>query len=200
MSITDIMSNHPYADFIHRVDKPARYMGGEYQSIVKDWDEVEATMVLAFPDVYDIGMSHLGTKILYSVVNRESDLCLERVFCPWPDMETELRERDVPLVSLESHRPLRDFDIVGFSLQYELTFTNILTMLDLSRIPLRNAERSLDDPLVIAGGPVATQPEPMAPFIDLFLIGDAEERLPRLMRHYAELKQTGRTEPYRNSN
>jgi radical SAM family uncharacterized protein/radical SAM-linked protein len=167
-------------------------MGGEHLSIVKNWDEVTATLALCFPDAYDIGMSHLGTKILYSVVNREPDLCLERVFCPWLDMERKLRELDLPLVSLETHQPLSRFDIVGFSLQYELTFTNILTMLDLGGIPLHSAERSLDNPLIIAGGPVATQPEPMAPFIDLFLVGDAEQRLPRLMRHYAEMKRDGR--------
>lgn len=182
------LRDHPYADFIHEVEKPARYLGGERFSVVKDRAGLAATMVLAFPDVYDIGMSHQGTKILYSIVNKEDDLCLERAFCPWFDMERELRERDLPLLSLESHRPLSQFDIVGFSFQYELTFTNVLTMLDLGGIPLRAADRSLDDPLVIAGGPVATQPEPMAPFIDAFLIGDGEERLPRLMRHYAELK------------
>lgn len=182
---------HPYADFVHLVEKPARYMGGEYQSVVKDWDAVSCRMALCFPDLYDIGMSHLGTKILYSVVNKADDLCLERAFCPWFDMEEQLRARGLPLVSLESQRPLRDFDIVGFSLQYELTFTNVLTMLDLGGIPLHAEARTLDDPLVIAGGPVATHPEPLAPFIDAFLIGDAEERLPRLMRHYMELKQAG---------
>ena len=183
--------DHPYADFLHQVSKPARYVGGEHFSVVKDWNTLEAKMVLAFPDVYDIGMSHQGTKILYSIVNKEEDLCLERAFCPWLDLEKELRERKLPLVSLETHRPLSDFDIVGFSLQYELTFTNVLTMLDLSGIPLRNRDRRLSDPLVVAGGPVATQPEPMAPFIDVFVIGDAEERLPRLMRHYTALRREG---------
>lgn len=189
--------NHPYGEFLHEVSKPARYVGGEHFSVAKDWDGLDATMVLAFPDVYDIGMSHQGTKILYSIINKEDDLCLERAFCPWFDLETKLRDRKLPLVSLETHRPLSEFDIVGFSLQYELTFTNILTMLDLSGIPLHGRERSLSDPLVVAGGPVATQPEPMAPFIDVFVIGDAEQRLPRLMRHYAALKresELGRTE------
>ncbi|HXV61378.1 MAG TPA: TIGR03960 family B12-binding radical SAM protein [Vicinamibacteria bacterium] len=180
---------HPYASFIHEVSKPARYMGGERFSVVKDWSSLDATLALAFPDVYDIGMSHQGTKILYSVINKEPDLCLERAFCPWFDLEEQLRRRGLPLVSLETHRPLSAFDIVGFSLQYELTFTNVLTMLELGGIPLRNADRTLEHPLVIAGGPVATQPEPMSRFIDLFLIGDAERRLPRLMRHYAELRR-----------
>ena len=183
------LRNHPYADFLHEVSKPARYLGGERFAVAKDWSGLAAKMVLAFPDVYDIGMSHQGTKILYSIVNKEDDLCLERAFCPWLDMEKELRKRNLPILSLETHRPLSDFDVVGFSLQYELTFTNILTMLDLGGIPLRSSERTLASPLVIAGGPVATQPEPMAPFIDVFLVGDAEERLPRLMRHYAELKR-----------
>ena len=178
------------------MDKPARYMGGEYQSIVKDWDKVDATMVLAFPDVYDIGMSHLGTKILYSVVNRESDLCLERAFCPGRTWKESCANAACRSSAWNPNGRCVEFDIVGFSLQYELTFTNILTMLDLGGIPLRNAERSLADPLVIAGGPVATQPEPMAPFIDLFLVGDAEERLPRLMRHYAELKQPDQIESH----
>lgn len=182
---------HPYANILHRVEKPARYLGGEYNSIVKDWRSVETTFALCFPDVYDIGMSHLGTKILYKVVNEAPDLLMERCFCPWFDMEAALRETQLPLVSLENQAPLSAFDVVGFSLQYEMTYTNILTMLDLGGIPLHASERSLADPLVIAGGPVATQPEAIAPFIDAFLVGDAEERLPRLLRHYAELKNQG---------
>ncbi len=183
---------HPYADFLHRVSRPARYAGGERFSIVEESDTgIASRMAFCFPDVYDIGMSHLGTKILYQVVNAEPDLVLERVFCPWPDMEGELRKRGLPLISLETRRPLSDFDIVGFSLQYELTFTNVLTMLDLGGIPLRSADRAAEDPLVIAGGPVATQPEPLAPFVDAFLIGDAEERLPELMREDAHLRQDG---------
>lgn len=187
------LSAHPYADFLHQVEKPARYLGGEHQSIVKDWGTVAVRAVLCFPDLYDIGMSHLGTKILYAIVNRQPDLCLERCFCPWPDMERELRQRNLPLVSLENHRPLSAFDVVGFSLQYELTFTNILTMLDLGGIPLHSDERTLEHPLVIAGGPVATHPEPLAPFIDVFVVGDGEERLPRLLRHYAALRGQGAT-------
>jgi len=185
------ISEHPYATFVHRVEKPARYMGGEYNSIVKSWERVDSRFCLCFPDVYDIGMSHMGTKILYAIVNKTPDLLMERCFTPWFDMEAELRDRELPLLSLESHRPLSDFDVVGFSLQYEMTYTNVLTMLDLGGVPLMNAERTREDPLVIAGGPSVTHPEPMAPFIDLFLIGDAEERLPRLLRHYAEMKRAG---------
>ena len=184
-------NDHPYAPFLHRVLKPARYVGGEIHQIVKPRDSVRLRMALAFPDVYDVGMSHLGTKILYSLINKHPDLCAERVFCPWIDMERELRERNLPLLSLETASPLGTFDVVGFSLQYELTFTNILTMLDLSGIPLRSANRTASHPIVIAGGPGTTQPEPVAPFIDAFLIGDAEERLPEMLLRVADLRDTG---------
>lgn len=182
---------HPYASFIHRVEKPGRYLGGEYNAIVKDHASVDCTFCLAFPDVYDIGMSHMGTKILYSIVNKTDDLLMERCFTPWHDMEAELRERGLPLLSLESQRRLVDFDVVGFSLQYEMTFTNVFTMLDLGGVPMRNDERTLEHPLVIAGGPTATHPEPLAPFLDVILVGDAEERLPRLLREWAALKAEG---------
>src|SRR5690242_18983233 len=118
-----------YADFIDRVAKPARYLGGEYQAVTKDGPEVVGRMCLAFPDVYDIGMSHLGTKIIYSLLNRDPRIACERAFAPWLDMEAELRARNLPLVSLESQRPLCEFDVVEFTIQYELTFTNLLTML-----------------------------------------------------------------------
>lgn len=172
---------HPYADFLHQVARPARYTGGEFQSVRKDWDAVELRYAMAFPDVYDIGMSHLGTKILYDLVRRLPWALGERVFAPWLDLEAELRARDLPLVSLESWRPLRDFDVVGFSLQYELTWTNLLNMLDLGGVPLRNADRGETDPLIIAGGPNATHPEVLAPFVDAFVIGDGEEALPELL-------------------
>ena len=182
---------HPYADFLHQVQKPARYVGGEYQQIAKRPEDVRISMVLAFPDVYDIGMSHLGTKILYSILNAREDIAAERCFCPWLDMEHELRKRDLPLVSLETARPLHAFDVVGFSLQYELTYTNVLCMLELGGIPLRSVERGEGDPLVIAGGPTATHPEPMAPFIDAFVIGDAEEKLPELLDQWAQMRDGG---------
>lgn len=189
------LADHPYASFLHEVETPARYAGGERFAVVKESDEgIRSRMAFCFPDVYDIGMSHLGTKILYKVVNDQPDLALERAFCPWPDMERKLRERALPLVSLETRRPLRDFDLVGFSLQYELTFTNVLTMLDLGGLPIRAEKRGPEHPLVLAGGPVATQPEPLAPFVDAFLIGDAEERLPELMRDHARLREEGVTD------
>ncbi|MCI0651347.1 MAG: TIGR03960 family B12-binding radical SAM protein [Planctomycetes bacterium] len=168
----DALAGHPYLPFLHRVEKPGRYIGGEVHSIRKP--DAEVSIALAFPDTYEIGMSHLGYKILYSHLNGIEGMCAERVYAPWPDLESELRARGLPLVSLESWRPLEKFDCVGFSLQYELTFTNILTMLDLGRIPLRGAERADDAPLIMAGGPVAFQPEPMAHFIDAFLVGDGE--------------------------
>jgi radical SAM family uncharacterized protein/radical SAM-linked protein len=163
------------------VKKPARYVGGEHGEVVKRWDAVDARMALAFPDTYEIGMSHLGYKILYSILARHPRLLAERVYAPWADMEAELRRCGLPLVSLESARPLSDFDVVGFSLQFELTYTNVLMMLDLGGIPLRSAARTEAHPLVIAGGPTATHPEALAPFIDAFVIGDGEEKLPELL-------------------
>ncbi|MEZ4268976.1 MAG: TIGR03960 family B12-binding radical SAM protein [Myxococcota bacterium] len=185
------LKRHPYADFVHRVEKPARYLGGEYQSVVKDWGGVSVRICLAFPDLYDIGMSHLGTRILYSLLNARPDIACERAFAPWIDMEAELRARDMALLSLESARPLADFDVVGFSLQYEMTYTNVLNVLDLARIPLRSADRGPEHPVIIAGGPVATHPEAMAPFIDAFLIGDAEELLPRSLALLGEWRDAG---------
>ncbi len=182
---------HPYQDFIHRVEKPARYLGGEYQSVVKDDDGLIARICLAFPDLYDIGMSHLGTKILYSLLNGEEDIACERAFAPWVDMERELRDRGLPILSLESARPLRDFDVVGFSLQYEMTYTNVLNILDLSDIPLRSEARSESDPLIIAGGPTVTHPEPVAPFFDAMLVGDAEAILPESLRLIGSMRSEG---------
>jgi len=173
-------SRHPYAEFLTRVEKPARYTGGEVGVSYGDWSAVEARICLAFPDVYDIGMSHLGYKILYDVLNRDPRTLAERAYCPWVDMEAELRARELPLVSLESYRPLSDFDVVGMSLQYELTYSNVLTMLDLGGIPLRSCDRGADDPLVVAGGPCATHPEPLAPFMDAIVIGDGEAKLTEL--------------------
>src|SRR3954465_3232210 len=144
---------HLYADFIDRVAKPMRYLGGEYQAVVKDdAAHIDARICLAFPDVYDIGMSHLGTKIIYSLLNKEPRIACERAFAPWTDMEAELRERGLPLVSLETQRKLCEFDVLGISLQYELTFTNVLTLLDLGGIPLYAADRPPDATLAPVGG------------------------------------------------
>src|SRR5262245_13074222 len=178
---------HLYADFIDRVAKPARYLGGEYQSAVKA-QAVDARVCLAFPDVYDIGMSHLGTKIIYSLLNRDPRIACERTFAPWLDMEAELRARGLPLVSLETQRRLTEFDVLGISLQYELTYTNLLTLLDLGGVPLRAAERADDAPLVLVGGPTASHCEPIAPFIDAAFVGEAEEQLPALVLAWAKLR------------
>jgi radical SAM family uncharacterized protein/radical SAM-linked protein len=182
---------HPYAEFIHRVEKPARYLGGEFGAVKKDWDAVQARVCLAFPDVYDIGMSHLGFKILYKVLNDDPRTLAERAYAPWVDLEKELRERNVPLVANESARPLRDFDVVGFSLQFELTYSNVLTMLELGGIPLLGSERGETDPLVIAGGPTATHPEPLADFLDAVVIGDGEERTTEVALLWTKLRAEG---------
>ncbi len=171
------MQDRIFRDILPRVSKPARYTGGELNMIKKDWDQSRIKMVFAFPDVYEIGMSHIGGKILYGLVNETSDHIMERSFAPWPDMEGLMREEKIPLYSLESFTPLNRFDVVGFSLQYELSITNILNMLDLSGIPIWARDRQENDPLVIAGGPVAFNPEPFAGFFDAFLIGDGEEVL-----------------------
>ncbi len=172
------------------VEKPARYTGGEWNAVRKSPEDIHTRIALCFPDTYEIGMSHLGLKILYGLLNKHEGWAAERVYAPWPDMEARLRERGVPLLSIESYTPLDHFDVVGFSLQYELTYTNVLTMLDLGRIPLRTSERTLADPLVIAGGPTVYSSEPIADFIDVFVIGDGEETFPELVTRYAELKDS----------
>ncbi|HYP27867.1 MAG TPA: TIGR03960 family B12-binding radical SAM protein [Blastocatellia bacterium] len=173
------------------VEKPARYVGGEWNAIHKDGAKVDTRIALCFPDTYEIGMSHLGLKILYSLLNKVENWAAERVYAPWPDMEARLRQHGIPLLSLESYTPLSEFDVVGFSLQYELTYTNLLTMLDLGGIPLRTRDRSLDDPLVIAGGPTVYSSEPIADFVDVIVVGDGEEAFPQLVSRYMELKALG---------
>jgi radical SAM family uncharacterized protein len=180
-----------WARVLTRVEKPGRYVGGEWNEIRKDPARVKTKIVLAFPDVYEIGMSYLGQKILYGLLNRSRGVLAERVFAPWPDLERELRASGLPLTSLENGLPLRAFDIVGFSLLYELNFTNVLTILDLGGIPLRSADRGEDDPLVVAGGPAAFNPEPVADLFDLVFLGDGEEGFPEIVREAAELRRLG---------
>jgi radical SAM family uncharacterized protein len=158
-----------------RVTKAVRYSGGEWNNITKDWDAVDVRMALAYPDLYEIGMSNLGLAIIYDVVNSQPDALAERVYAPWIDMEAEMRKAATPLFSLESKRPINEFDIIGFSLGYELTYTNVLNMLELAGIPVRAEQRGVSHPLVVAGGSCALNPEPMAEFIDLFILGDGEE-------------------------
>jgi radical SAM family uncharacterized protein len=164
-----------YEQILHRVQQPGQYVGAEWNAVVKDHGAVDLTVALAFPDTYPIGMSHTGAAILYHVLNRRDDIAAERVFMPLPDMQAELRENGVPLLSLETHTPIGDFDLVGVSLQYEMCYTNILAMLDLAGIPIRAADRGADDPLIIGGGPGAMAPEPVAPFFDAIVPGDGEE-------------------------
>ena len=174
-----------------RVLKPAQYLGGELGSVAKDHRLVQGTLCLAFPDTYTLGMSHHGLQILYSLLNQDPRWACERAFTPWTDFEHELRQAGLPLYSLETFTPLKAFDLVGFSLQYEVCYTNLLLMLDLGGIPIHSTERTLDHPLVICGGPGAQNPEPLAPFIDVFVIGDGEESLPWLMEQWMRLKQEG---------
>ena len=164
-----------------RVTKPGRYTGGEYNQVCKDWDQVDYKVALAFPDIYDLGMSNLGLMILYDIVNKHKNLLAERVYCPWTDMEAEMRAADLPLFSLETKHAIRDFDMLAISLPYEQLFTNALNLLDLAGLPLHSADRSAGDPLVIAGGHACYNPEPMAPFIDVFVIGEGEEAILRII-------------------
>src|SRR6185436_11831576 len=170
-----------YERLLPLVEKPGRYLGNERGAVRKDPAQVRLRFALAFPEVYEIAQSHLGLQILYDVLNRRPGIAAERAYAPWPDLEALLRRRGLPLVSLESHLPLADFHVVGFSLQYELTYSNLLTMLELGGIPLRAAARGVDDPLVIAGGPCAFNPEPLAPFLDAVVLGDGEEVVGQLV-------------------
>ena len=173
-----------------QVQTPGQYVGGELGAVVKDHRHLRGTLCLAFPDTYSIGMSYHGLQVLYAVMNRREDWCCERVFAPMTDMEQLLRRHDVPLCSLETFTPLGEFDVLGFTLQYELCSTNVLTMLDLAGIPLVADQRTLEHPLVIAGGPCVANPEPMARFIDLFVLGDGEESLPEVCDLWMRLKQS----------
>ena len=157
------------------VQKPGRYTGGELNQVVKDWRTVPTRVALAFPDVYDLGMSNLGLAVLYDILNQRPDVLAERVFSPWPDMETALRQAGIPLYSLETKHALRDFDLIGISLPYETLYTNTLNLLDLAGIPLRTAERAIEDPVLLGGGHATYNPEPMAEFFDAFAIGEGEE-------------------------
>jgi len=162
--------------------KPGRYINHEWNAVRKEWTEDMVKVLLCFPDIYEIGMSHVGMKILYGILNQEKDVVCERAFAPWSDMEKEMRAGDEVLSSLESKKRLNEFDIVGFSLQYEMNFLDVLNMLDLGRIKLRVSKRGDDDPIVIAGGPCVFNPEPMAEFIDAFVIGEAEEVILEIAR------------------
>ena len=173
------------------VQKPAQYIGGELNSVIKKAEDVDIRFAFCFPDTYEIGMSHLGLKILYTLLNKREDTWCERVFAPWIDFEQVMRDNDIPLYALESLDPVADFDIVGFTLQYELSYTNVLNMLDLAGIPLLAKDRESLTPLVVAGGPCVCNPEPIADFVDLFMPGEGEEIMNELMDLFKECKKNG---------
>ena len=173
-----------------RVSKPARYTGGEWNSVTKDWRSATVRIALAFPDNYDIGMSNMGLGILYDLLNKIEDVASERVFAPWEDMEAEMRREGTLLWSLETRHPVRDFDILGFTLQYEMGYTNVLNMLDLAGIPIWSKERGENHPIIIAGGSGAFNPEPLAPFIDAFFLGEGEDAVQELADRVREWKRT----------
>lgn len=180
-------------EILLKIEKPARYIGGEVNSICKDKEKVQVRVAMCFPDVYEIGMSHLGIQILYEMFNQFEDTWCERVYSPWPDLDQVMRREQIPLFALESQDPLRDFDFLAITIQYEMCYTNILQVLDLSQIPLFAKERTEKDPIVIGGGPCTYNPEPIADFFDLFYIGEGETRYRELLDLYKEYKNSDMT-------
>lgn len=176
-------------EILMQIDKPARYIGNELNAVKKDKADVDIRFAMCFPDVYEIGMSHLGIQILYDMFNKRSDTWCERVYSPWPDLHAILKEQNIPLFGLESQEPLKEFDFIGITLQYEMCYTNILQILDLSQIPLLSKDRSNDNPIVIGGGPCSYNPEPIADFFDIFYIGEGEVVYDKLLELYKEHKK-----------
>lgn len=179
-------------DILCKVEKPSRYVGGELNQVIKNPDDVNIRFAFCFPDVYEVGMSHLGTRILYHTINERKDTYCERVFTPWPDMEGLMRENDIKLFSLETKTSLDKFDMLGFTLQYEMSYTNILNMLDMSGITIRSSERGEDEPIIMAGGPCAYNPEPLYDIVDFFEIGEGEEMMNDVLEVYARHKANGK--------
>mgnify|MGYP004522270761 FL=1 len=178
-------------EILMTIDKPARYIGNEINSVVKDTSKVDIRFAMCFPDVYEIGMSHLGIQILYDMFNKREDTWCERVYSPWPDLHEIMKEKQIPLFGLESQEPIKNFDFLAMTLQYEMCYTNILQILDLSQIPLRSKDRTEKDPLVIGGGPCSYNPEPIADFFDIFYIGEGETRYDDLFDLYKQMKKDG---------
>lgn len=178
-------------EILLKIEKPARYIGNEVNSVMKDPEKVDIRFAMCFPDVYEIGMSHLGIQILYDMFNRREDVWCERVYSPWVDLDKLMRERQIPLFALESQDPIREFDFLGITLQYEMCYTNILQILDLAGMALHASQRKETDPIVIGGGPCAYNPEPLAEFFDLFYIGEGETVYDQLLDAYKENKRTG---------
>lgn len=193
--MADTSYKRAFEGCLKRVQKPARYIGNEFNSVHKDWaaDDDMMSFAFCFPDVYEVGMSHLGMKILYHMLNERPDTACERVFAPWDDMEKEMRSAGIPLLSMESYIPIRDFDIVGFTLQYEMSYSNIVNMLDLAGIPLLASERKVDDPFVCCGGPCAYHAEPLSDFVDFFILGEGEEVNNEIMDVYKIWRGSGRS-------
>lgn len=175
------------------IEKPARYIGNEINMVVKNPEEVDVRFCMCFPDVYEIGMSHLGIQILYDMFNQREDTYCERVYSPWPDLDQIMREKNIPLFALESQQPIKEFDFVGITLQYEMCYTNILQILDLAQIPLYASERGENDPIIIGGGPCSYNPEPIADFFDIFYIGEGETVYFQMLDLYKEVKKNGGT-------
>jgi len=180
-------------DILFRVEKPARYIGGELNQVVKDKNEVDIRFAFCFPDVYEVGMSHLGMKILYYILNERKDTFCERVFAPWPDMEKIMREENIQLYGLESKDPIKDFDFIGFTLQYEMSYTNILNMLNLGGITIRASERGEDEPIVMAGGSCGYNPEPLWDIVDFIELGEGEEMMNDVIEVYKKYKGKGKS-------
>lgn len=180
-------------EILLNIEKPARYIGNEVNSVMKNKEEIEIRFAMCFPDVYEIGMSHLGIQILYDMFNRREDVWCERVYSPWTDLDKVMREKQIPLFALESQDPVKDFDFLGITIQYEMCYTNILQILDLSQIPLHSTERTASDPIVIGGGPCTYNPEPLAEFFDLFYIGEGETVYDELLDIYKEWKTSGKS-------
>ena len=180
-------------DILMQIEKPARYIGGEVNSVMKEKEKVDIRFAMCFPDVYEIGMSHLGIQILYDMFNRREDTWCERVYSPWTDLDKILREKNIPLFALESQDPVRDFDFLGITIQFEMCYTNILQILDLSRIPLHASDRTEKDPFVIGGGPCTCNPEPLADFFDIFYIGEGETVYDELLDAYKTWKSSGKS-------
>ena len=176
-------------DILLNIEKPARYIGGEVNSVMKDKSEVDIRFAMCFPDVYEIGMSHLGIQILYDMFNRREDVWCERVYSPWTDLDKVMREQHIPLFALESQDPIKKFDFLGITIQYEMCYTNILQVLELGQIPMHAKERTEEDPIVIGGGPCAYNPEPLAEFFDLFYIGEGETVYDELLDLYKQCKK-----------
>ena len=173
------------------VDKPARYIGNEVNSVMKNKEEVDIRYCMCFPDVYEIGMSHLGIQIIYDMLNTDDRIWCERVYSPWPDLDRIMREKQIPLFALESQDPIKSFDFLGITIQYEMCYTNILQILDLSQIPLRTKDRTWEHPIVMGGGPCVSNPEPLADFFDLFYMGEGETEMMHLMDVYRESRANG---------